>query len=206
MSFLMYITKSNTIELKENQRVLRNITLIKYITNDNTKEVLIVNDVIEIFSEVIQKPHVILHRKDLRKVAKEYGITRRNLVKILHKNDYKYDRKAKGYICIRSNANALKIESITSNYNIDKLYEMNMLILDKLNNSNTQINTNTSEVIEADIKLVADFDDTKYKQTSIKVNESIWEEFNRNCKENHKQLDKQELISIALRDFNLKYN
>ena len=68
------------------------------------------------------------------------------------------------------------------------------------------INRYASDIIEADLKLVADFNNTKFKQTSIKVNEEIWEEFNRNCKENHKQLDKQELISIALRDFNLKYN
>lgn len=164
------------------------------------------NEIIEIFSEVIRKPDVVLHKKDLRKVAKEYGITKKSLVKILNRNGYEYDRKAKGYICIKSNTNALKIENNTSNYNVEKLYEMNMLLLDKLSNSNTQINTNTSEVIEADIKLVADFDDTNYKQTSIKVNKSIWEEFNKNCKENHKQLDKQELISIALRDFNNKYN
>lgn len=164
------------------------------------------NEIIDTFEKVIQRPSVILLKKDLRKVAREYGVTKNSLVKILNRNNYEYDRKVKGYIYIGSNTNALKIEDITSNYNIDKLYEMNMLLLDKLSNSNTQINTNTSEVIEANVRLVADFNDTKYKQTSIKVNKEIWEQFNKNCKENHKQLDKQELISIALRDFNLKYN
>lgn len=161
---------------------------------------------LELFEQVIQKPSVVILKKDLRKVAKEYKITKKNLIKKLNRSGYEYDRKAKGYICLESNTERLKNDCITSHYNIDKLYEMNMLLLDKLNQSNTEKQTCTSDVIEVDLKLVADFDNTKFKQTSIKVNEEIWEEFNKNCKENHKQLDKQELISIALRDFNLKYN
>lgn len=164
------------------------------------------SDNLEIFREVIQKPDVVLLKKDLRKVAKEYQMTRKNLIKKLNKNGYEYDKRAKGYIYLDSNTEVLRNDCITSHYNIEKLYEMNMILLDKLNQSNTEKQTCCSDLIEADIKLVADFNNTEFKQTSIKVNKDIWEEFNRNCKENHKQLDKQELISIALRDFNLKYN
>lgn len=161
---------------------------------------------LELFEQVIPKPSVVILKKDLRKVAKEYQITRKNLIKKLNKSGYEYDRRAKGYIYLDSNTESLKTDCITSHYSIDKLYEMNIALLDKLKHSNTEKQICTSDVIEADVKLVADFDNTKFKQTSIKVNEDIWEEFNKNCKENHKQLDKQELISIALRDFNLKYN
>ena len=168
---------------------------------------------LELFGQVIQKPDVIISKKDLRKVAKEYQMTKKNLIKKLNKNGYEYDRRAKGYIYLDSNTKPLKNDCIAPHYDIEKLYEIQMMLIDKLNQSNTEkqknasgINRYDSDIIEADLKLVADFDNTKFKQTSIKVNEEIWEEFNRNCKENHKQLDKQELISIALRDFNLKYN
>lgn len=161
---------------------------------------------LELFGQVIQKPDVIISKKDLRKVAKEYQMTKKNLIKKLNKNGYEYDRRAKGYIYLDSNTKPLKNDCITPHYDIEKLYEIQMMLIDKLNQSNTEKQRCTSDVIEVDLKLVADFNSTKFKQTSIKVNEDIWEEFNRNCKENHKQLDKQELISIALRDFNLKYN
>lgn len=161
---------------------------------------------LELFGQVIQKPDVIISKKDLRKVAKEYQMTKKNLIKKLNKNGYEYDRRAKGYIYLDSNTKPLKNDCITPHYDIEKLYKIQMMLIDKLNQSNTEKQRCTSDVIEVDLKLVADFNSTKFKQTSIKVNEDIWEEFNRNCKENHKQLDKQELISIALRDFNLKYN
>ena len=161
---------------------------------------------LELFGQVIQKPDVIISKKDLRKVAKEYQMTKKNLIKKLNKNGYEYDRRAKGYIYLDSNTKPLKNDCITPHYDIEKLYEIQMMLIDKLNQSNTEKQRCTSDVIEVDLKLVADFNSTKFKQTSIKVNEDIWEEFNRNCKENHKQLDKQELISIALRDLNLKYN
>lgn len=161
---------------------------------------------LELFEQVIPKPSVVILKKDLRKVAKEYQMTKRNLIKKLNRTGYEYDKRRKGYIYLNSNTEVLRNDCITSHYDIEKLYEMNMVLLNKLNQSNTEKQIDTSDVIEANVKLVADFDNTKFKQTSIKVNEDIWEEFNKNCKENHKQLDKQELISIALRDFNLKYN
>ena len=161
---------------------------------------------LELFEQVIPKPHIVILKKDLRKVAKEYQMTKKNLIKKLNRTGYEYDKRRKGYIYLNSDTEVFKNDCITSHYNMEKLYEMNMILIDKLNQSNIEKQMCTSDVIETDIKLVADFDNTKYKQTSIKVNEDVWEEFNRNCKENHKQLDKQELISIALRDFNLKYN
>lgn len=161
---------------------------------------------LELFEQVIQKPDVIISKKDLRKVAKEYQMTKKNLIKKLNKNGYEYDRRAKGYIYLDSNTESLKNDCITPHYRLEKLYEMNMELINKLNRSNTEKQRYTSDVIEADLKLVADFNSTKFKQTSIKVNEEIWEDFNKNCKENHKHLDKQELISIALKEFNMKYN
>lgn len=163
---------------------------------------------LELFGQIIQKPDIVILKKDLKKVAKEYQMTKKNLIKKLNKNGYGYDRRAKGYIYLDSDTKPLKNDCITPHYNIEKLYEIQIMLIDKLNqsNSNTEKQRYDSDIIEADLKLVADFNNTKFKQTSIKVNEEIWEEFNRNCKENHKQLDKQELISIALRDFNLKYN
>lgn len=162
---------------------------------------------LDIFKKVIQKPDVVIMRKDLRKVAKEYRMTKKNLIKKLNRSGYEYDRRAKGYICLDSNTEVLKMDGITSNYNINKLYEMNMLLLDKLNNSNTQIKEKEEEdIIEADVKIIVNYNKEDFEPKTLRLHKGVWADFQANHKANHKHLTQQELHTRILEEFNKKYN
>ena len=164
---------------------------------------------LDIFKEVIQKPSVVILKKDLRKAAKEYKITKKNLIKKLNRSGYEYDRKAKGYIYLESNTEGLRMDGITSDYNIkniEKLCEINMLLLEKLNNSNTQIKEKETDIIEADIKIIANYNKEDFEPKTIRLHKGVWAEFQANHKANHKHLTQQELHARALEEFNKKYN
>ena len=164
---------------------------------------------LDMFREVIQRPEVLIYKKDLKKVAKEYGITKENLINKLNKKGYVYDKRAKGYICIEDKTEVLKIENREPSVDIERLCKMNMMLLEKLNDSNNKEIEQKEEkldVIEADVKIVVDYDKEDFKATTIRVHQKIWSDFQRNHRVNHKNLTQQELHMRVLEEFNSKYN
>ena len=180
--------------------------LIKENMNENNIDVLLINRRLE-------------HIRSRRKVARELGLSKRKLTKDMKLNNYKYDWKLKQFILNKKGVIALNRQSMitdeNNNTDINMPDEMKYKLLDilsKYERFNTMLeqyengmnSNNQSDVIEVEYKLVADFKGD-YKRTTVEINEAIWNEFSEVCKTRHKQLDKRDLISIALRDFIRNY-
>lgn len=161
------------------------------------------NDNLEKFKEIIQKPDVVLLKKDLRKIAKEYQITRKNLIKKINKNGYEYDRKAKGYICLNSNTEVLRNDYNAFYYSLEKVEKMNVLLLEKLSESN-KTKTYENDVIEVEANLVAN-KNWNYVASNLKADKKLLEEYDKVCKERLKGLKKQEITSIMINQFIKQY-
>lgn len=167
------------------------------------------NTDLDVFREVIQKPDVLIYKKDLSKVAKEYGITKQNLINKLNNSGYIYDKRAKGYIYIEQDKEVLRIENRESSTDIERLCQMQIMLLEKLNNNYEEIEQKKEEdtnVIEVDTNIVVDYNKEDFKATTIRVHNQIWADFQRNHKVNHKNLTQQELHMRVLEEFNKKYN
>lgn len=174
--------------------------------NDNNIDVLLVNRELE-------------YVRSRRKVAKKLGLSKRKLTKEMKASNYEYDYKLKQFILNRKGAIALNRQSMivdennNTNINISDDMKYKMLdILSKYERFNTMLESyesgmninNQEDVIDVAYRLTVDFEGD-YKRTTVEINEEVWNEFSEVCKTRHKQLDKRDLISIALRDFIRNY-
>ena len=180
--------------------------LITESMNENNIDVLVVNRELE-------------HIRSRRKVAKKLGLSKRKLTKQMKLNNHEYDRKLKQFILNKKGAIALNRqtmiadESNHTDINIPNEMKYKLVdILSKYERFNAMLekyesdmnSNNQSDVIEVPYRLTVDFEGD-YKRTTVEINENIWNEFSQVCKDRHKQLDKRDLISIALQDFIRNY-
>lgn len=78
-------------------------------------------------------------------------------------------------------------------------------IEDKEPTGNTIPIKQDTTIIEVNTGLQINYNKTKTKKTTIRLDEAIWEEFDNFCTDKYSQFSKQDLLSQALREFMDKY-
>lgn len=160
------------------------------------------------YKEMLQINTNVVLKKDIKKIAKEHNITRHTLLKILAAKGYEYDRKSKGYICIKSATEHLKTSSATLEDNINKFikfqldFNKNILekshILDDMSHCDQR--SDKDEIIDVEANLMPN-EEWSYSKKSIKVDEKVWESYIKVCERKYKGLKRQEITTIVLDKF-----
>ena len=143
------------------------------------------------------------------RIREDIGISEKGWQKEVKENGYKYDTKSKLYINIRATTETTTIATTNKNKDLlsnDKLEISNYLIdnFNILKDMLEKYKTTTEATIN---KIIIDLVDDKHlkpKPKSIRINEFVYQDWQKFCEEN-KLYSKQELISMALKEYIEKY-
>lgn len=148
------------------------------------------------------------------KIREGIGIGEKSWQKEVKRNGYKYDNKAKIYLKIEGTTENTTIATTNnkfellaedpgevSNYLIDN-FSILKDIIEKYKSTTTSTTQSTTN------KIVINLVDDKHlspKPKSIRINEFVYQDWQKFCEAN-KMYSKQELISMALKEYIEKYN
>lgn len=158
--------------------------------------------------------------KSVKDIRLTLSIGEKNFQKQIKELGYKYNQKIKQYEKIQAKSITLKDKSYYSNIevinktdvaaDIDikkvadlvKHYDMIKELLTWF--KNREYENDIIEVIK-DNRIEIDIDTDEAKRTTILVNKKIYEDFNVFCQK-HKEYDKKDLLSMALKEYMKKYD
>ena len=150
-------------------------------------------------------------------IRKELKISEKTFLKEIKENRYKFSQKLKQYIPnTESNTNKINPVLVEPNTNVllqDKYNSLQVNTIDYLTDnisilkeiidkySNTKLNTKSKTGIVIDL---VDDKHLKPKPKAVRINYFIYDEWQKFCDEN-KYFSKQDLISMALKEYMEKY-
>lgn len=143
------------------------------------------------------------------RIRENIGISEKGWQKEVKENGYKYDNKSKLYIDIKATTIATTNKK-NDLINSDKL-EISNYLIDNFNILKDMLEkykaTTTTTTESTTNKIIIDLVDDKHlkpKPKSIRINEFVYQDWQKFCKEN-KLYSKQELISMALKEYMENY-
>lgn len=164
-------------------------------------------NLIDKYEDVLQINKEVILKKDIKGLAKEHNLTKKTLLKILNERGFEYDRKQKGYICIKSATKGLEMASATLEDTVEKFIvmqlELNKRLLEQSHSATTS--DNTEEIIDVEANYVPE-QDWDYVKKSLKVDKDISDEYDRLCEKEFKGLKKQEVTTIMMKQFIQQHN
>lgn len=150
-------------------------------------------------------------------IRKELKISEKTFLKEIKENRYKFSQKLKQYIPnTESNTNKINPVLVEPNTNVllqDKYNSLQVNTIDYLTDnisilkeiidkySNTKLNTKSNTGIVIDL---VDDKHLKPKPKAVRINYFVYDEWQKFCDEN-KYFSKQDLISMALKEYMEKY-
>ncbi|MBU5337489.1 hypothetical protein [Intestinibacter bartlettii] len=160
--------------------------------------------------------------KSVKEIREKLGIGEKAYQKQIKELGYRYLQKTKKYVKAPPkrkdysnnteviNKNEIKDLNIVSDIDIKKAADLinnydNIKELLKWfkNRENREYDNNIIEVIK-DNRIEIDIDTDETKRTTILVNKKIYDDFNKFCQK-HKEYDKKDLLSMALKEYMQKY-
>mgnify|MGYP003291983335 CR=1 FL=1 len=170
-------------------------------------EKLLFTDKINYFNDKLREGQTVI------RIREDLGISEKGWQKEVKQNGFKYDTKSKIYINIRATTKNTTLS--TTNKEIDLLHnsqlELSNYLIDNFSilkdmlekYKSTTKGTTTSTTNKIIINLVND-KQLNPKPKSIRINEFVYQDWQKFCEEN-KLYSKQELISMALKEYMEKY-
>lgn len=158
--------------------------------------------------------------KSVKDIRFTLNVAEKSFQKQIKKLGYKYNQKNKRYEKIEaqsitpknkdyhSNTGVINQTDIAADIDIKKVadlvknYDMIKELLTWFKNK--EYENDIIEVIQ-DNRIEIDIDTDETKRTTILVNKKIYDEFNEFCQK-HKEYDKKDLISMALKEYIQNYN
>lgn len=150
--------------------------------------------------------------KRVSEVRDIIGMTEKPLQKLMKRNGYKLNQRTKQYECVvegatsqaivvEPNANALQVKQEAF---MGYLYENSEIlsnVIERFKSTTEATTSSTTEYITINLK------DDKHlnpKPHSLRVNEFIWEDWQKFCDNEH--YSKMDLVSMALKEYMEKYS
>lgn len=163
---------------------------------------------IDKYKEMLQINEEVVLKKDLRQIANIHNITKRTLLKILAEKGYEYDRKAKGYICIKSATKSLEMPGTTLEDLVEKFMLMQLEFNNKMlkeSHKNDEMShcgklSHEGEIIDIEVNPVPQ-EGWNYNKRSIKVDDEVWESYIKVCENKFPGLKRQEITTIMFDKF-----
>ena len=139
------------------------------------------------------------------RIREDIGISEKRWQKEVKENGYKYDTKSKLYITIKPTTDTTTIATTNKNKHLlinDKL-EISNYLIDNFNILKDMLEKYKATTETTTNKIIIDLIDDKHlkpKPKSIRINEFVYQDWQKFCEEN-KLYSKQELISMALKEY-----
>ena len=165
-------------------------------------------DLLNIDDKVKYLNNKLAEGQTVTKIREELGIGEKALQRQIKEGGYKYNNKTKNYIkttspSTRTTTNENKVVNIVNKEDVKYISENIDLLKEIIENyKNTKAATQSTTGIV--VNLISDRHlDTKPR--SVRINYFVWEDWKEFCERN-KYYSKQDLLSMALKEYMEKYN